>query len=415
MKNWDWDLGEKIVCDLRKWKEKFSLVHDFIVSPDGHKISAPVEIEDKKVTIAVNENTWENIFERVCFAQFTEEDSIICLVLQNYEWTLAKDDSLIEQAFDYAWNLKSVNTGKSIAFNIKKEDSYGVCLNGNIWHNLFFDARDLLISNDGKLTASYVRVKNPPLLDIFSFKEGVWTVAVNGDAWEKSFISVYGLSFSPDSKKVAATVRLSQQEFTVCVDGNLWNRNFLNAWETLFINENEIAVPVRTEKGWSLTINGEIVWPFFNQLWQQKLSADGKIAAVVSTEFGKWTVAVNGNPWSKTFSQAVISPFFSEDGKKVGAVVKENNLCTVAIDGVPWNNWFDRVWNPQFSADGNHCIAKVEKNGNFFVVLDGKPLRENYEKLWEPTFNPDGDKILIRGIRDGKYIRKVVKLSEVLG
>lgn len=414
MQNWDWNRGEKLVCNITEWKDKFSIVHDFIVSADREKISAPVEIKDKKVTLCVNGEIWENLFERICFPQFTPDGSLICLVLQNYEWTMAKNNSLLEDSFDYTWNLKTDLIGKNIAFNIKKGDLYGACLNGIVWENLFFDVRDLYISPDGASTACYVKTKNPPLLDIFSFKEGVWTVAVDGKPWDKSFISFYGICFSPDSKKVSATVRLSEQEFTVAVDGILWNETFLNAWESVFINENDVAVPVRTEKGWSIAINGKPQWKSFNQVWYPRVSPDGKITAVVSTEFGKWTVAVEGKPWEKQFSQHVLPPFFSPDGKKVGAVVKDNNLWTVAIDGKPWDIGFDRIWTPQFSSDGNHCVAKAEKEGVYFIVLDGKIGKDVFDALWEPQFSPDGDKILIGCIKNGKYIRKIIKIVEVL-
>lgn len=414
MVNWDWDIEEKLICDINEWKEKFLFVHELIVSADREKISATVEIEDKKLTTCINGKIWENIFERICFPQYTQEGSLICLVLQNYEWTLAKDDSLLEETFDYAWNLKTDISGKSIAFNIKKGDSYGVCLNGKVWDNLFFDARDIFLSPDGETSASYVKIKNPPLLDIFSSKEGIWTVGINGNAWDKSFISVYGLCFSTDSKKVAATVRLSQQEFTVAIDGILWNETFLNAWEPIFINENDVSVPVKTENGWTLAINGKAVWRSFNQLWHQRVSPDGRIAAVVSTEFGKWTVAIDGKPWKKTFSQNVLPPFFSPDGKKIGAVVKENNLWTVAIDGKPWDIGFDRIWSPQFSPDGKHCIAKAEKDGVYFIVLDGKIGKDVFDMVWEPQFSPDGNKVLIGCIKNGKYLRKVLRLNEVL-
>ncbi|GAB6182551.1 TolB family protein [Thermodesulfovibrio hydrogeniphilus] len=413
MKNWDWQTREKLICDISKIKNEYPLIHELLVSNDGEKIAAVVEIEDKQVKPFINGQHWENSFERVCFPQFTSENSFICLVLQNYEWTLAKDDSVIDGTFDYAWNLQSL--GSSIAFNVKKGDSYGVFLNGKVWENLFFDVRDLFISPDGQRTASYVKVKNPPLLDIFSAKEGIWTIAVDGIAWQKSFISVYGCCFSPDSKKVASTVRLSQQEFTVAVDDVLWNEIFLNAWEPIFINENDVAAPVKTEKGWTVALNGKQIWNNFTQILHLKSSPTEKLVGVVATEFGKWTIAVDGIAWERTFSQAVLPPFFSNDGKKVAAVVRENNQWTVAVDGIPWNTGFDRIWSPQFSPDGQYIVAKVEKDGAYFIAIDGTISKENYEMLWEPHISPDGEKILVRCIKEGKYLRKIMKISEVLG
>jgi len=413
MLNWDWQTKEKLICDVNEWKDRFSLVHEFITTPDGEKLAAIVEIEDKKVTPCINGQTWSNTFERVCFLSFLPNASLACLVLQNYEWTLAVDEKVMEEAFDYAWNLQFCND--TLAFNIKKEDSYGVCVNGKVWENLFFDARDLFISSDGKKTACYVRTKNPQVLDIFSFKEGVWTVAVDGNAWDKNFIAVFGLNFSPQGK-VASTVRLGQQAFTVAVDGILWNEIFPNAWEPTFINENEVSVPVKTEKGWTLVLNGKPFWnKYFVQLWNQRLSPDGKrIAAVVATDFGKWTVAVDGIAWKKTFSQAVLPPVFSPDGKRIAAVVREGNMWTVAVDGIPWAEAFQRVWTPQFSPDGKHIVAKAERDDVFFIVLDGKIGKDVFDMLWEPVFSPDGDKILIRFIKNGRYYRKILTIGEIL-
>ena len=412
MFNWDWQTKEKLICNVDEWKEKSSLVHEFIVSPDGEKIAAITEIEDKKITPSINGKIWDETFERVCFLNFLPDNSLACLVLKNYEWTLAVDGKLLEETFDYAWNLQFY--GGNIAFNIKKTDSYGVCVNGKIWDNLFFDARDLFISPGGKKTACYVRTKNPQVLDIFSFKEGVWTVAVDGIAWDRNFISVYGLNFSNEGK-VAATVRLSQQEFTVSVDGNLWDEIFPNAWEPVFVNEEDVCVPVKTDKGWMLFLNGKPFWnKSFVQLWNQRVSPDRKnIAAVVSPEFGKWTVAVNGILWKKTFSQAVLPPIFSSDGKRIAAVVRDNHKWTVAVDGEPWKEAFDRVWTPQFSPDGKNILAKAEKEGFFFIVLDGIIGKDTFDMLWEPIFSPDGDKVLVRCIKNGKYYRRVLKLGEI--
>ncbi|GLI53306.1 electron transfer complex subunit TmcD [Thermodesulfovibrio yellowstonii] len=416
MFNWDWETKEKFICDVNEYKKKFSFVHELLVSPDGEKLAAAVEIEDKKVTPCINGKTWDSSYERICFLNFLPNNSIACLVLQNYEWTLAVEENLLEETFDYAWNLQFSKDASTIAFNIKKGDSYGVCINGKVWENLFFDTRDLFISPDGKKTASYVRTKNPQVLDIFSFKEGVWSLAVDGVVWDKNFISVYGCNFSPDSEKVSATVRLSQQEFSVAVNGEIWNEIFPYAWEPLFIDENHVCVPVKTQKGFTLAMNGKIIWDkYFVQLWNQRVGPDKKkIATVVATDFGKWTIAVDGIPWNRTFSQAVLPPQFSPDGKKVAAVVRENNQWTVAVDGIPWKRGFERVWSPQFSPDSSHIVTKAEKEGVYFIVLDGEIGKDTFDVLWEPQFSPDGEKILVRCIKNGRYYRKILTIGEIL-
>lgn len=212
---------------------------------------------------------------------------------------------------------------------------------------------------------------NPPLLDIFSFKEGVWTAGIDGQAWDKNFLSVYGLTFNRASNKVAAAVRLDQQDFTVSVDGNLWDERFSYVWEPIFINESDVMVPVKLSKGWTMALNGKPIWnKYFVQLWNQRLSLDGKkVAAVAAPEFGRWSIVVDGIIWRQTFSQAVLPPVFSSDGAKVAALVRENNKWTVAVDDKPWQEWFDRVWMPQFSPQGNHIAVKAEKEGKFLLSL----------------------------------------------
>ncbi|MEN2995064.1 MAG: electron transfer complex subunit TmcD [Thermodesulfovibrio sp.] len=417
MLNWDWETKEKFILDINEYKEKFSFIHDFVVSSDGEKLALVIETEDKKLTLFINGERWNSSYERICYLSFLPNNSVACLVLQNYNWTLSVNEKLLDETFDYAWNLQISKDASTIAFNIKKDNFYGVCVNGKVWENLFFDARDLFISPDGSKTASYVRTKNPPVLDIFSFKEGVWSLAVDGIPWDKNFISIYGCNFSPNSEKVSATVRLDQQEFSVAVDGKIWDETFLYAWEPLFIDENNICVPVKTEEGFTMVVNGKKIWnKHFVQLWHQRVSPDKKkIAAVVATDFGKWTVAVDGIPWKRTFSQAVLSPHFSPDSKKVASVVRENNKWTVAVDGIPWEQEFDRVWSPSFSPDGSHVLAKAEKDGVYFIVLDGKVGKESYDLLWQPQFSPDGEKILVRCIKNGRYYRKILTIGEVLG
>ncbi len=50
--SWDWDTKEKCITDVNEWRKKFPIVREFVVSDDGEKISASVEIENKRVTPA---------------------------------------------------------------------------------------------------------------------------------------------------------------------------------------------------------------------------------------------------------------------------------------------------------------------------------------------------------------------------
>jgi hypothetical protein len=151
-------------------------------------------------------------------------------------------------------------------------------------------------------------------------------------------------------------------------------------------------------------------------MWQQRFSPDGaRIAAVVSPEFGKWTLAVDDQPWPCLFSDMVLPPVFSPDGGRVAAITKEGNRWSLAVDGVPVSGDFDMVWDPVFSPCGQHVVAKVELDGEQLILADGKMRDRSFERLWDPVFSPDGSHLLLRYVEDDKYCRHVVPSGELLG
>ncbi len=108
MFNLDWEKKEKLVCNVNEYKDKFSIVHEFFVSPDGEKIAATVEIEDKKLTPCINGKTWNNTFERVCFLNFFPDDSIghlsriLCLGI---EFSIKNLSKFIGISFQYRYRI----------------------------------------------------------------------------------------------------------------------------------------------------------------------------------------------------------------------------------------------------------------------------------------------------------------------
>jgi len=415
--NWDWDTKEKLIVDLNELKKKFIDVRELVPSDDGEKIAAVVQPEAGQFTTCVNGEAWDETFERVYSLIFNPNNQLIFLVYRAFEWSVAVDHEIGEEKFDFLWNLTLIPDGKGIAVSVKKEPDLSISLNGKTWENMFRDARDLIVSPDGKRTASCVQIKPLPTLDIFTYQQGIWTVAVNGTLWDKTFWSVWGAVFSPDSNHVAACVRTGFALYNIAVDGNTWEGGpFGLVWEPIFKpNSNDVLAPIRTPKGSTLAVNGKPIWKLFSNVWRQKYSADGqKIAAVVATGIGKWTVAVDGTAWKTTFSDAVLTPVFNPDSRRVAAVVKNNNRWTVAVDGSPWPDTFDNAWDPIFSPGSDKIIAKVERKGKYYLVVDGKIGKRGYESLWTPVFSPDGEKLLIRAVDGGKYYRRVVPINEVL-
>ncbi|MCS7215137.1 MAG: hypothetical protein NZ826_03155, partial [Thermodesulfovibrio sp.] len=106
MLQWDWNKGERLIFDINEYRKNFSNINDLIISPDGEKLAFLIVREDKRVIPCINGKTWNSFFDRVCYLNFLPNNSLACLVLSNYEWTMAVDEKLLEETFDYAWNLQ---------------------------------------------------------------------------------------------------------------------------------------------------------------------------------------------------------------------------------------------------------------------------------------------------------------------
>lgn len=413
---WDWETPEKFVADVSEWKKQFVDVREVTPTDDGEKIAAIVKNQERRFTTCVNGEIWEETFERVYSLRFNPDNQLIALAFRDYEWSVVVDREMWEEKFDFVWNLTLSPDGKSIAVNINKDQMSGVCLNGTVWENTFFEARDVAISPDGQRTASHVLIRRRVELDNIGFLKKNWTVAVDGTAWSETFLNTWGAIFSSDGQHVAAVVRTDLSQYTIAVDEKPWD--FVSGgcvWEPVFRpGTADVVAPVQTPQGFTMAMNGKPIWGYFNQVWKQKFTNDGKkLAAVVAAGVGNWTVAVDGTPWNTFFNQFVAAPVFSPDGSRVAAGVLHNKRWTIAVDGNAWSDVFDNVWDPVFSPAGDKVAAKVEKNGKFFIVVDGKTGKKGYEALWDPAFSPDGKKVLVRCIDGGKYYRRVIPVNEI--
>lgn len=416
--NWDWDTKEKLVADINEWRKRYPYIRELVVSDDGEKIATVAKTPDRRFIVIENgrELNEGTTYERAYSLKYSPENKLIYFVLDNYEWSVVIDSEMWEEKFDYVWNLTLNPAGNAIAVNVRKDNMSAVCLNGIMWENTFFEARDVAISLDGKRTASHVQVKMRKELDNVGFMSRMWTVAVDGNPWENNFINTWGATFSSDGNHVAAVVRTDMSQYTIAVDGRPWENVFGAVWEPEFRpGTSNVIAPVQTPKGWTLAEDGKPIWDYYSQVWKQIFTPDGKkLAAVAALTVGKWTVVVDGTPWNRFFSQAVLKPVFSPDGKRIAAVVKDSNRgWTIAVDGVAWHDVFDNIWDPVINYPGTKIAARAEKDGKYYIVVDGRTIREPYEILWDPIFSPDGNKILIRGVKGDKYIRKIISLGEI--
>lgn len=436
--NWDWETGIKQVADISAWQEKFPYIEEFRVSGDGERVAAIVKNDDMEFTVCIQSEgeepeTWETGYDKAWNLQFGPDDRLSAFVSDTGEWTVCTDGETWENGYDFVWNMR-FNPDGVIAVSGQKELLYSVINNDVPWENEFSRLTGMVISPDSEKTAAVV--ESVPVLEseIFKFRTGCYSVAINGEAWDRNFMNVWDPTFSQDSKHVAASVRTSYYDYYIAVDGRTWDTAFSSVWEPRFAplaaanaetkpssdadnftNSRNYSVTAPVKKGgkWFLAKDGVIFWdrPYF-QLWHHLYSPDGsKIAAIVSPEFGRWTVACDNTPWSLTFSDYVSDPIFSPDGNRIACIFKENGRWGAAVDGKAWDCMFDMAWQPVFSNSGSHLAFKVKIDGSYHIAVDGIVLDAKYDDIANPMFSPDSSSMLIRGRQGDIYNREVISLK----
>jgi hypothetical protein len=274
------------------------------------------------------------------------------------------------------------------------------------------------ITPDGTHTAGAVQTVEFGQAEVHKFQEGCYSAAVDSKAWDTNFVNVWNMAFSKDGKKLAAEGRTSLYDYTIVVNGAPWSESFPCVWQPIFHPKTDAVVaPVRVAGKWTLAQDGKVLWDnSFMQCWNQMYNSDAsKLAAIIATKLGKWTMAVDGQPWRTTFSDMVADAVFSPDGRRLAASGKEGSSWTIIVDDVPWNNTYDMVWQPVFSPDSQNIGARVEKDGKYNIAINGKPFNGNCDMAWDPIFSPDSKKVLIRTIEHGNYIRRVVPVTDITG
>jgi hypothetical protein len=96
---------------------------------------------------------------------------------------------------------------------------------------------------------------------------------------------------------------------------------------------------------WHLYKNDTPFWTQdYDQLWHLTLSPEGgRVAAIVSTPFGRWTVAVNDRVWPVSWDTMVSDIHFSKDGSCLAAVYKHKGVWDLAVNQTPWH--MARIWS----------------------------------------------------------------------
>ena len=211
--NWDWQKGKHVVADLAQIRTMFPRVDEFTVSPDGRRIAAPIKKEDDSFTVFVDGEAWPESFELCWNIRFSPFGKLIALVRIDDEWTLAAEGVPWEQRFEYAWNPIFSADGRVVAVSYKRDNKYGVSIEGKVWEEGFIGMRDVSLSSDGAKAAATVQVVPLDEADVPGFFKGTWSLAVDGKTWGQKFINTWNPIFDARGEKVAAEVRTGICEY----------------------------------------------------------------------------------------------------------------------------------------------------------------------------------------------------------
>ncbi|MFW5836739.1 MAG: electron transfer complex subunit TmcD [Desulfovibrionaceae bacterium] len=413
--SWDWEPGDRVVLESTKCSEEHEWQEEFYASPDGERLACAVKLSDFEYGVWVNGEVWESRFDRVWYPRFGPDGRLTVLVNAEMDWTVATEDQPWDETYAYVWDTRFSDDGSRVAVAVQQDGKYGMAVNGELWPTLYDNANNFALSMDGSQSAAAVQVESMGQADINKFMAGVFSLAVDGKAWDKTFMNVWTPVFSPDSRRVAAQARLNHYEYSLAVDGGLWPETYQMIWEPVFnASTGQIAAPVRLGGKWGMALDGLMAWkPKFLQCWQPRFSRDGKrLAAIVATDYGAFTVAIDAKPWAWTLP-VLDDLVLSDDGSSAAARGKDGDeKWTILQNGAPWHHRYDMVFTPAISPDGAFVAAKVEKKGRYRIAVNGHELEQTFETAWDPTFSPDGTKVLVRGLDQGKFLRMVVPVEK---
>jgi Tol biopolymer transport system component len=70
----------------------------------------------------------------------------------------------------------------------------------------------------------------------------------------------------------------------------------------------------------------------------------------------------------------------------------------------------DMVFVPSLSADGRVVAVVIQKQGRYQLVVNNRVAASGFSFMADPVISPDGSKVLVKGIENGIYKRRIVRV-----
>ena len=414
-KNWDWQTPLKEI-DLKQWETAFNWIEEFHTSPDGEKIAAVVNVDEMEFSVCVNGEPWDATLEKAWSLTFLPDGRLAVLGAEDEEWTVYLDGRPWENRFDYIWDLQYSDDGSHVAAAIQQDMTYGMAVNDSPWETFYENLTCPMISSTGT-TAAVVQKEPMAQADIEVFRRGIFSAAINGQAFESQYVNAWDLAFDPSGKNLGYVIRKNRSDYSIVQNDTVWESDFQSAWQPLFIDQgSSMLAPVRKAGKWYLFRDDAPFWKTgYAQLWKLTGSPDqDKVAAVVSPDFGTWTVCEDEKTWNITIGGMISELSYSGDGQTLMAVCSHGNHWDLAVNGQLWNLKAEKLWSPVASVDGRIIAARMAVNDKYHMVVNGKIYPDAYDMAFDPAISPDGDKIMFKTITNGIYSRQILNVDDLL-
>ncbi len=409
--SWDWTTQSKEI-PISEWKSQYNWVQTPCVSLDGERVASIVNVDEMAFGICENGELWEEEFEKAWSLQKLADKGFAACVSQDEEWTVCVNGALWESRFDFIWNLECSSDGSHIGVACQQDMEYGMAVDDQPWETLYESLTGMIMGQTGD-TAGVAQMESMAAADVDAFRKGLFSVIRNGEAFDTQYLNAWDINFDSEGKRLAWAVRFDRETYGVAVDDELWEGRFQMAWKPVFLRGgSSVLAPVRQGGKWYLFQDNKKFWnKGYGQLWHivQSPSSD-KVAAIVSPDFGKWSVAVDDQVWSVQADAMISEIHFSQDGSSLAAVAKDKGLWNLFVNGKAWNLGADKLFSPCLSQDGSVVAVTLEKKGKWFVAVNDSVRTGPYEMMDDPVISPDGSKILIKGVENGIYKRQVISL-----
>ena len=408
--SWDWHTELKEI-PVKEWHSRFNWVQAPRVSRDGECIAAIVNQDDMAFTVCVNGKVWDRGYEKAWSLTPYSDNGFAAFVARDEEWTVAVNGEEWSNWCDFIWQMMVSPDGKVLGAAFQTDSQYGVMVNDTPWETGYENLNGAVMAPDGT-SAAVVQVASMAAADVDAFKNGIFSVACNGTSGDHRFLNVWDISFDASGKQVGYGVRMDREAYTIVHNDTVWDRRFQSVWKPEFLDDASLLAPVRIQGKWFLYKNSTPFWRrSYDQLWHLTLSPEGgQVAAIVSTPFGRWTVAVNDTVWPLSWDTMVSDIHFSKDGACLAAVYKHKGVWDLAVNQIPWQMAADMVFAPHISFDGSVVAVAIQKQGRYHLVVNNRVVASGFSFMADPQVSADGSKVLLKGIENGIYKRRILCL-----